>query len=234
VIARRWLLAGLASLAACKRGDDGTAPKAGSLPPLTLRDDTPDLLLTYLDERGDFHTAQRPDEVPAAFRNPVRVVVTTRDEGSATSLLYVADLTQKRPDGTYAVVSMPRTQWDTLADQKRTPSRPSQPPATAQPTAAQPTAPAPGGRRVILYGASWCGPCHDVQEYLKARGVAFDYHDIDVDDAARKEMNAKVDRAGLRKGPIPVIDVGGRILIGYDPASLGRALKAIAGDSSAL
>lgn len=233
MIARRWLLAGLASLAACKRGDDGTAPKAGSLPPLTLRDDTPDLLLTYLDERGDFHTAQRPDEVPEAFRNPVRVVVTTRDEGSATSLLYVADLTLKRPDGTYAVISMPRTQWDTLADQKRIPgTKTAQPPATAAQPPARPPA-APGGR-VILYGASWCGPCHDVQEYLKARGVAFDYHDIDVDDAARKEMNAKVDRAGLRKGPIPVIDVGGRILIGYDPASLGRALKAIAGDSSAL
>ncbi|RYE83999.1 MAG: hypothetical protein EOO75_18655, partial [Myxococcales bacterium] len=123
---RRALVAGalgaLVASACCReRSDDGTAPQATSLPPLTLKESTPDLLLTYLDERGDHHTATRVADVPACCRNPVRVVVTTRDEGSSTPLLYVADLTQARADGTFAVASMPRARWEALAGEKRSP-----------------------------------------------------------------------------------------------------------------
>lgn len=232
MIARRSLLAGVALVAVgCKRDreGDGTAPQAGSLPPLTLRDDTPDLMLTYLDERGDFHTTQRVSEIPEGFRSPVRVVVTSRDEGSATPLLYVADCSQKRPDGTYSVASMSRAQWESLAEQKRSQSRPASPVASSQPP---PSSVAVG--RVVIYGASWCGPCHDAQAFLKARSVAFVYHDIDVEDDARREMSRKLERAGQRGGTIPVIDVAGRIMVGFDPTGLRQALKAAFGDSAAL
>lgn len=232
---RRAVLAALAAsllLAACKRdAPAGTDPTDQALPPLVLRDDTPQLLLTYVDARGHFHTTERIDEIPGEYRSPVRVVVTSRDEGSATNLLYVADLREKRPDGTYPVTSMTRPQWEILAARRREPvavaSGAAPPPPTAQPARQ-------GHTQVILYGASWCGPCHEAQDFLKARGVPFVYHDIDAEDDARKEMNRKLDRAGLRKGTIPVIDVKGRMLVGYNPSSLQAALKAANNDGSAL
>lgn len=229
---RRFLMALAASAlaGACKRDQpEGTSPSDRALPPLSLRDDTPDLLLTYVDARGQFHTTQKIDEIPREYRDPVRVVVTSRDEGTSTHLLYVANLGEKRPDGTYPVSSMTRPQWEALAAQRRGGPAVADRDPPPRPSAA-PTAPA----QVILYGASWCGPCHDAQSFLKARGVPFAYHDIDVEEGARQEMNRKLDRAGMRKGTIPVLDVKGRMLVGFDPTALQAALKAAFGDGSAL
>ena len=78
---------------------------------------------------------------------------------------------------------------------------------------------------MTIYGASWCKPCHEAQAYLKARGVAVNFKDIDDSDAARSEMQGKLQRAGLGGASIPVIDVMGQILIGYSPRALDRALE---------
>ncbi|MCS6900067.1 MAG: glutaredoxin family protein [Myxococcales bacterium] len=232
MMTRRRFLEALATsmlAGACKRDQpEGTTPTDGTLPPLSLRDDTPDLLLTYIDDRGHFHTTQRIDEIPPAYRNPVRVVVTTQDEGTSTLLLYVANFREKRPDGTYPVTSMTRPQWEALAAQRRNH------PALASGSPPHP-APALGAApQVIVYGASWCGPCHDAQAFLKAHGVPFTYHDIDVEEGARQEMNRKLDRAGMRKGTIPVLDVKGRLLVGFDPTALQAALRAAFSDNSTL
>ena len=53
----------------CKRRstDDAaleTEPHATSLPPLVLTDDTPDLLITWVDGRGDAHPVRKPSDVP--------------------------------------------------------------------------------------------------------------------------------------------------------------------------
>src|SRR5690606_8218203 len=48
------------------------APSPNELPPLTLRDDTPDLLLTWIDDKGDFHVVPKPSDVPEAGRKQVR------------------------------------------------------------------------------------------------------------------------------------------------------------------
>src|SRR5262249_61359928 len=91
----------LAAAPACshKSNDDGTTPTAArSLPPLVLKDDTPDLLLTWIDSKGEAHVEMRPADVPAEGRAMVRVVVSDRDDGTR-ELVYVADLTKKRDDG---------------------------------------------------------------------------------------------------------------------------------------
>jgi glutaredoxin len=77
---------------------------------------------------------------------------------------------------------------------------------------------------VIIYGASWCGPCHQAAAYLKQRGVAFVEHDIEKDSAAAREMQSKLAKAGRQGGSIPVLDVRGRILIGFDQRAVDQAL----------
>ena len=219
-----------------KRSDDGTAPvAAGALSPLTIRDDTPDLMLTWIDEKGDTHVVLHPPDVPAAGRSLVRVVVADREDGTR-DLFYVADLTKKSDDGSYATRAMRRRAWEDEIEQRRStylakvaPPRPEASGSTAPDRPPPPSADR-GAYTVIIYGASWCGPCHQAADHLKAKGIPFVMKDIDETPGAAAEMRDKLTRAGRHGGSIPVIDVRGQILVGYSPHSLDAALaKAGAG-----
>jgi glutaredoxin len=207
----------------------GAAPKSNELPPLELSDETPNLLLTWIDDKGDFHVVQKPGDVPEANRSKVRVVVTTREDGTK-ELVYVADLSRKNPDGHYTVATMSRSQWDELGAAKRSARLEALAPS-ALPSAssgAPPVASAIAGDKVvaIVYGAEWCRPCHDAARYLKQRGVKVVEKDIEASQAAASELRTKLDRANMSGASIPIIDVMGRLLVGFSPRALDRAIEA--------
>jgi glutaredoxin len=225
------LVLALAFLVSCKRRppDELGAAEPGptTLPALTLADDTPDLLLTWVDARGDAHIGKKPSDVPTEGRDQVRVVVTTREDGTR-ELFYVSNLTVKNPDGTYPVSTIPRAEWDAMiAHRRQAFAAPESPPEEnpGGPNAAPPGAPAPAAVTVIVYGASWCGACHEAVAYLKRRKVPVVEKDIEQDPAAEREMQAKLARAGMHGGSIPVIDVKGKILIGFEPHALDAAVR---------
>jgi glutaredoxin len=239
--AMAWLTVLLASAmlalagTSCKRrptGDelfDPAEPVSKTLPELKLAEDTPDLMLTWVDAKGDAHAVSKAADVPAEGRDHVRVVVTTREEGTR-DLFYVTNLTVKGGDGTYPVSTMTRREWDNLITERRqalaAPSAsagaPLDPPSAA---AADPGAKAhPAGFTVIVYGASWCTACHQAVAYLKRRKVPVVEKDIEQDPAAESEMRAKLARAGVHGGSIPVIDVKGKILVGFEPHALEAAV----------
>lgn len=231
------LLALLALLSAgCSCGKDGggdpdrtgAAPKDNELPPLELRDDTQNLLITWIDETGDFHVVQKPDQVPEKARGGVRVVVTTREEGTG-SLVYLADLTNKRADGTYAVRTITRAEWDEKGAAKRKARMealaPPPPSASGSAAPGDPPAKADGKITAIIYGAEWCKPCHDAKRYLEQRGVHVVEKDIEKSALANREMGDKLRRAGMGDASIPVIDVMGQMLVGYSPRALDRAVE---------
>ncbi len=207
------------------------APAANELPPITIKSDTANLLLTWIDDHGDFHVVQKPGDVPAEGRKSVRVVMVEREEGTG-KLVYVADLTETAPDGSYRVKTMSRSSWDELgASRRKARLEALAPSAVAPPSSAPGTPPKPGTAALgsiaaVIYGASWCKPCHEAQAYLKSRGVNVVMKDIDESDAAKSEMQRKLERAGLGGSSIPVIDLMGQILIGYSPRALDRAIEA--------
>jgi glutaredoxin len=211
---------------------------ADPLPGLKLSDDTPNLLLTWIGEEGDFHVEEAIAKVPEARRSQVRVVVTDQADGSGPNV-YVADLTVKRADGTYAVNTLPRSDWEKLgADLRKTRMETLAPTANsgaagagnaAAPQATPADAPEPGADSritAIVYGADWCQPCHDAERYLKSLGVAVTKKNIEESRAAQAEMQEKLVRANRGGSSIPVIDVMGRILVGYSPGSLKQAVEA--------
>jgi len=250
-VSRSWCLAlclalGL-GLSACRKqaapapaDDTGATPQASELPPLEIKNDTPNLLLTWIDDKGDFHVVQKPEEVPKEGRDQVRVVVTTREDGTG-KLIYVASLNEVTPTGAYRVKTMTRGAWDELGAGKRKARlealAPSAVPAAAD-SAPQPGAPnangAPGAQKKALvsgivatiYGASWCKPCHDTERYLKQRGVTVIDKDIDENPVAAAEMRQKLERAGRSGSSIPVIDLMGQILVGFSPLALDQAIEA--------
>lgn len=77
---------------------------------------------------------------------------------------------------------------------------------------------------VTIYGVEWCGPCHQAAAFLDQRGIPYVERNIEGDEGAKEEMRFKLERAGLRGGSIPVLDVNGMILVGFDPNHVARAL----------
>jgi hypothetical protein len=209
------------------------APKSNELPPLELKDETPNLLLTWIDDKGDFHVVMKPGDVPEARRQNVRVVVTDRTDGTG-SLVYVADLSKKEPNGTYAVKTMSRNEWDELGAGLRKARLEALAPASAAASgsaAPSTSAPAPGPRKpgaskvvAIIYGAEWCKPSHDAARYLKQRGVTVIEKDIEASEATAAELKRKLERANMSGASIPIIDVMGQLLVGYSPRALDRAI----------
>jgi glutaredoxin len=221
-----------------KSTDPSTTPKANSLPELEVRADTPNLLLTWIDDKGDFHVAQKPADVPTEGRAKVRVVVTNREEGTG-ALVYVTNLDETNATGAYRLKTMPRAEWEELGASKRkarlealAPSAlpsagtaPGTEPQDGKTAGAQPGAKAPAtGVVAIIYGADWCKPCHDAERYLKQRGATVIKKNIDDNEVAAEEMQKKLARAGRSGASIPVIDIMGQIQVGFSPAALEEAL----------
>lgn len=75
--------------------------------------------------------------------------------------------------------------------------------------------------QVIVYSAVWCAFCHAAKSYFDKLGVKFTDKDVEKDPAAGLEA---VDKSGQRG--IPVIDIGGDIIIGFDRPRIDAALKA--------
>ena len=232
-----------------KPQDEATAEAPAELPALTFRADTPNLMLTWIDERGGTHVVTAPDKVPQSARGFVRVVISDRTEGT-TDPIYVADL-GKEDGGTYTAQSTPRRAWEDEIERRRTshtevaaqdtdprtdPRAPRMPPADPPPRPAPEPAdePKPSDAnahvRATVYGAEWCGPCHEALAHLKKRGVKAAFKDIEKDRVAQAEMQLKLSKVGKRDGRIPVIEIDGKILVGYSRGALDAAIdQAIGG-----
>jgi glutaredoxin 3 len=98
---------------------------------------------------------------------------------------------------------------------------PTQAPATTRTTFAR-TAPAPipaTQHDVVLYSTSWCPWCRKARAWLDARGVRYEDRDIEADPEFADELLRK---SGGRS--VPVFDIDGHIVRGFDPAALQRLL----------
>ena len=74
--------------------------------------------------------------------------------------------------------------------------------------------------KVKIYSTKTCTYCIQAKEFLKEEGVPFENIDVSEDKEAQKEMIEKSNQMG-----VPVIDVDGKILIGFDREALEEALE---------
>jgi glutaredoxin-like protein NrdH len=80
------------------------------------------------------------------------------------------------------------------------------------------------GHRVVLYALSTCGWCRRTKELLVEEGVDHEYVDVDrCDGEERRQVTAKVRELNPR-GNYPVLQVGDRVVVGYDPDKIREAL----------
>lgn len=217
---RLVLLAVFILVAGCK---GKATPTSDAVPLPIVTDASTDLLLTWIDEKGEFHVEQKVADVPAASRDLVRVADPVKDPPKLDDV-FVADLRAPGADGSYPVRTMSRPEFEKVAVERRKQHGKVLTPQGAASVAPSGDSHAVTNPSVIIYGASWCGPCHQAAAYLKRRGVPFIEKDIEQDGGAAREMQAKLASAGMRGGSIPVIDVRGKVIIGFDERAVDRAL----------
>lgn len=74
-------------------------------------------------------------------------------------------------------------------------------------------------KNVTVYSTPTCPYCHQAKDYLSRKGVQFTDHNVAADTEARDEMVRKSGQLG-----VPVIDIGGEIVVGFKPAKLDELL----------
>lgn len=74
--------------------------------------------------------------------------------------------------------------------------------------------------KVLVYGAEWCGFCHQVMKYLDGFKVPYTYINLDEEPAKAEEAVTKSGQMG-----IPVTDIAGTIIVGFDRSKIDAALK---------
>lgn len=78
---------------------------------------------------------------------------------------------------------------------------------------------------VAMYMTEWCPVCRHARDWLEEGGYPFVEHDIERDPQAAVFFVAVNPR-----GSVPTFDVGGRIVVGFDPDQLRAAIAEAAED----
>jgi glutaredoxin len=192
------------------------------------------LLYTYVEPKGTFATTDKAEDIPQIARRLVRVVDPAKaatNPRDATKV-YAVDLGELLNAGKAQARVLSREAFETGALAQLPPGESSLMAGPHGPALDEDVLPgADGGIAgplgppvVILYGTPWCGACKAAKQYLASKHVPFAYKDIENDPAAARELQAKASKMGLPTDRVPILDVRGRLLLGFDRARLDAML----------
>ena len=74
--------------------------------------------------------------------------------------------------------------------------------------------------RVIVFSTPTCSFCNMAKQYFRQKGIKFKDVDVSRDPVAARDM---VRRSGQQG--VPVIDIGGKIVVGFDRGKIDRYLN---------
>jgi glutaredoxin 3 len=231
-----YVLVLVASVVACKKGAPPAPPAVAAkvaVAPVTFSKDSP-LLYTYVDPKGTFSTTDKAEDVPENARRLVRVVDPSQSTPNAqdTTKVYAVDLSELLGSGKVQGRLLSREAFETGALAQLPPGESSLMAGPHGPPLADDLLPgidagvsAPGTSPVVvLYGTPWCGACKAAKQYLASKHIPFAYKDIENDPAAARELQAKAAKMGIPTDRVPILDVRGRLLLGFDRARLDAML----------
>ena len=181
-----------------------------------MRGNAEGFLLTWFDDEGA-HIVEAREAIPAERRGRVRIDrLDLAPEDRDPSTVWLANLNDMNANGAYPVESMDREAFDALLDEAAGV-------AFAEPGEDDGTI--SEGSDIVVYGASWCNACQSAAAYFRSQNVPFVERDIEAEPGARAEMQAKARAAGVQPSGIPVIDVRGTIVTGFDQGRIARLLR---------
>lgn len=76
-------------------------------------------------------------------------------------------------------------------------------------------------KSILVYSAVWCPFCHAAMEYLDKKGISYEERDVEKKQVWMQEALDKSGQTG-----IPVLDINGQIIVGFDRPKIDAALAA--------
>lgn len=73
---------------------------------------------------------------------------------------------------------------------------------------------------VIMYSTPSCGFCRMAKSYFQQNKIPFTEYNVASNSEKAQEMVSKSGQMG-----VPVIDINGKIIVGFDRAAINQALK---------
>ena len=73
---------------------------------------------------------------------------------------------------------------------------------------------------VIMYSTPSCGFCRMAKSYFQQNKIPFTEYNVASNSEKAQEMVSKSGQMG-----VPVIDINGKIFVGFDRAAIAQALK---------
>jgi glutaredoxin 3 len=73
---------------------------------------------------------------------------------------------------------------------------------------------------ITIYSADWCAFCHAAKDYLDKKGVKYTERNVEHDQEFAREAVQKSGQTG-----IPVIDIDGTVIIGFDRPKIDAILQ---------
>ena len=74
--------------------------------------------------------------------------------------------------------------------------------------------------KIKVYSTPVCPHCHALKDFLKEKGIEFEDIDVAADQEKAKEMVEKSGQMG-----VPVIEINGKIIVGFDREKIEKELK---------
>jgi glutaredoxin len=230
-LARAAMIVGVLAAGACRKSAPEAPPQPKATPGVVEVLKGGRWLFTYIEPAGTFATTDKPESVPENARSIVRVF--DPSDPAKTDLpgqVYVTDLNQLLKSGKAPAKPLSREAYETAAIAQLPPGETSplaQHGAGAAPSNEPPPPPLPadaGTPVVTIYGTSWCGACRAARQYLTQRRVPFADKDVERDQAAARELAEKAGKLGVPTDRVPIIEVRGRLLQGFDKARIDALL----------
>jgi glutaredoxin-like YruB-family protein len=74
-------------------------------------------------------------------------------------------------------------------------------------------------QKIMVYSTSTCPHCIRAKQFLKDNNIVFEDIDVGANEDKTQEMIAKSGQMG-----VPVLDIDGQIIVGFDKEAIQRSL----------
>jgi glutaredoxin len=200
-----------------EHGTEKTDRESGPTPPV-VTDSRNDLVLSWFVD-GGAQIGSSVSDVPELARKEVRVQdPTIPPEKRDTTWIFLANLEQANPDGRYPVRAQLRERYQSAHK------------AAAQEAANQLKSPpvaalSPGEKTIVMYATKGCPVCKKARRWLLKHRIPYIEKDVERDEDAAVELQKKGRAQGVPTNGVPVFEIGGKLVPGFDPQQLLRLLN---------
>ncbi len=197
-----------------------------------VSDERGDLILSWFADGGP-QVASSVAEVPEGARKEVRVQdPSVPPEKRDPRYIFLADITAKDASGRYPVRVEKRADYEQKRAKIAAARRPAAPAQSMGPGAA--AALSSGKAPVIMYATRHCPVCVKARRWLLERKIPYIEKDVERDQKAAQELAAKGRAQGVSTSGVPVFDIRGRLVPGFEPGAILKILGGISPSQTAI